>query len=62
MTDHADELDKRYKVCKATGSKFAYVIDTHGGGVVRRFDILKPGGWEQADKMRDRLNAEGDAQ
>ena len=55
-----NETTERYRVSKASGSRYALVVDTATGKTVERFDVLRANGWDKADKMRDRLN-EADA-
>ncbi|RTL72370.1 MAG: hypothetical protein EKK41_05105 [Hyphomicrobiales bacterium] len=57
-----DVPEKRYSIRKASGSRYAYVIDNSTGGAVRRFDVLRGDGWGKADKLRDRLNDEHEAE
>lgn len=48
----------RYVVLKASGSRFAYVNDTHERRTVTRWDILKANGWGKAELQCKRLNEE----
>ncbi|WP_414497207.1 hypothetical protein [Stenotrophomonas maltophilia] len=48
----------RYVVLKASGSRFAYVNDTHERRTVTRWDILKSNGWDKAELQCKRLNEE----
>nr|DAH84824.1 MAG TPA: hypothetical protein [Caudoviricetes sp.] len=45
----------RYYVSKASDSRYAFVMDRNSGSSVARFDVMR-GGWEEADRYRDRLN------
>lgn len=51
---------QRYVVLKASGSRFAYVQDTHELRTVKRYDIFKnygkQNGWECAKRHADALN------
>lgn len=49
--------DKRYTVAKASGSRYAYVIDSQGRRPPERFAILKGDGWTRAEQLCARLNA-----
>lgn len=49
---------QRYVILKASGSRYAYINDTHEGKTVRRFDILKGDGWGDAERLARRLNNE----
>lgn len=48
----------RYVVLKASGSRYAYVQDTHGPSTVKRYDIFKGDGWTKANKHAAHLNAQ----
>lgn len=48
----------RFFVAKASGSRFAYVIDTFGERKPKRFDVLTTDGWTAADKLCARFNTE----
>lgn len=54
--------EKRYVVLKASGSRFAYVQDTHGPRTVKRYNIFRNygrfDGWTAASRHMDALNAE----
>lgn len=50
------KTEDRYSVAKASGSRYAYVVDSLGVRAPTRFNIFKGGGWTQADELRDRLN------
>lgn len=52
-----DEMPERYVVLKASGSRYAYVNDTHEGRTIKRFDIFKGDGWSHAKALAKRLNA-----
>jgi hypothetical protein len=52
---------KRFFVAKATGSRFAYVIDSFGERKPTRFDIFKGNGWADADVVCRSLNEEAEA-
>ncbi len=41
--------EARYKVSKASGSRYAFVVDTKTGEKVARYDVFK-GGWEHSAK------------
>jgi hypothetical protein len=55
LTD--EQPEPRYRVLKASGSRYAYVIDTVEGGSKGRYDVLKGNGWTKADKHAATLNA-----
>ena len=59
-------MGDRYVVLKASGSRFAYVQDTHGPRTVKRYDVLKGdgdrNGWEMATRHAQALNAEHQTQ
>ncbi len=48
----------RYVVLKASGSRYAYVNDTHERRTVTRWDIFRKNGWSKADLQCKRLNEE----
>lgn len=48
----------RYVVLKASGSRYAYVQDTHERRTVTRWDIFRKNGWSKADLQCKRLNEE----
>ncbi|MBW9334538.1 hypothetical protein FEE59_13550 [Herbaspirillum sp. RU 5E] len=47
---------ERYVVLKASGSQYAYVQDTHARKTIKRYDIFKRNGWDQALIHAKRLN------
>jgi len=55
----ADKPSPRYSVAKASGSRYAYVLDSLAERSPTRFDIFKVDGWSAADKLCARLNAQG---
>ena len=51
---------QRFFVAKASGSRFAYVIDSFGERKPKRFDVLQGDGLDYADKLCAQLNAMAD--
>lgn len=48
---------KRYAVRKESGSRYAFIVDTHYNDErLYRYDVLKGDGWGQAEEKCKRMN------